>query len=81
MILGDEYVIEHYADTTWVRDPASPNGFVQPASILLAGDAGNCETFSIPETMEPGRYRVVKPYAAASNGNRRAAAEFEVSPN
>jgi hypothetical protein len=78
---GEEYDIQRYNGQTWIRDPLlTPSGFVQSGTFLTAGQSGACEVIKLPENVEPGQFRFIKPYSARSaNGRQRTLrAEFSI---
>lgn len=75
---GVPYSIDRLQGGAWDKAPESPDGpWIMPLYGAKSGGTGPCLPFQIPDEMEPGRYRVVKPIAT-SRGGRRLFAEFTV---
>lgn len=58
---GEGIEVQQLRESEWVRAPEfSPTHVHRRAARLLAGQAGPCEAFQVPETVPTGQYRLVK---------------------
>jgi len=83
---GVDYRIERLEGGVWTTAPESPDGFwIMIGLSSPPGMSGRCTAFGIPETMPPGRYRMVKAvsffsWPGGERGAQALAAEFDVVP-
>lgn len=84
---GAPYRIERRDGSSWSLAPESPDVFILPIYGAFPGESGQpCSPFSIPSSMPPGHYRMVKEvsFPPSEPGEERIAstlaAEFEIVP-
>lgn len=58
---GYELAVERWAGSTWVKDPATPDGWLLIGLGLFGGQVGDCEFVALGTTT--GEYRVSKVYS------------------
>lgn len=69
---GYGYWIDKLTPSGWVEAPENPRMPVPAIALVLrGGQASKCESFDIPSSMPPGRYRIL---------HGEASAEFDVLP-
>jgi hypothetical protein len=74
---GAPYSIERWDGSTWITAPESPRGpWKRLLYVTRSGGTGACSTFQIPDTMQPGTYRMVKPIRSGTDGPLMA--RFEI---
>jgi hypothetical protein len=75
---GVPYSIERLQGGVWEKAPESPDGpWIMPLYRGQTGSTGPCLYFRIPDTTEPGRYRMVK-FIRTAAGGRRLFAQFTI---
>jgi hypothetical protein len=79
-LIGEEFVIENYDGSQWVRNQATPNGFPKiRLGFLDSGQSGFCRSFQIPGDVAAGNYRVRKEVLGGQHHRRiRLMAAFGV---
>jgi len=72
---GEAFSIEQFVGDAWGVFPASIGPWHRVLLSLPPGQKGKCQTFTIPENMPPGRYRIKKDL---NGGKPPLKAEFQV---
>jgi len=78
VVYGLDYRIDRHDGNGWVEDPISPTGFPWVGFMMGAGAASRCQSLRLPDTMQPGRYRLVKTAGIGLRAGREFAVEFHV---
>lgn len=79
-LIGEPFVLEHFENGMWLKDPSSPKAFTRiRLGALGSGRSGFCRTFEIPVEQPEGTYRFRKSVGVEGIQGRRAlSAVFKV---